>query len=159
MKVCKRQIEVIARQYRADSGRLIPGLVYYYAAGDPAQRTPRSLERVTCDTLEGPYEVNEGDWIVYGQQGEPYPVPADKFTRLYAPIADDRYRSIPHVRDAIRMPNRFTIHCSGGDLTGNAGDWLMLATPDDAYPVAAAIFDATYDVLDAAHCGSSQEEE
>lgn len=147
-KFRKKPTEVTARQYRVDSGRLIPELTYHYAAGDPVAQTLGALERVTCPTLEGPYAVNEGDWIVCGVQGEPYPVPDAKFALLYEPIEGERYRSIPQVRDAIRMPNDFTIHCSGGDLRGEAGSYLVLATPDDAYPIEGAIFAATYEPVE-----------
>jgi hypothetical protein len=35
------------------------------------------------DTLEGPVTAAEGDWLVRGEQGEHWPVPADEFARRY----------------------------------------------------------------------------
>jgi hypothetical protein len=35
------------------------------------------------DTLEGPVTAAEGDWVVRGEQGEQWPVPADKFAQRY----------------------------------------------------------------------------
>lgn len=136
MKVRKREVEITAEQFTD-----------YYTRPDSVVHTDDGL---VVYTLEGPYEINEGDWIITGVKGERYPTSDERFRLLYEHIEGDRYRSKPMIRDAIKMPNRFTIHCSGGDLTGNAGDWLMLATPDDAYPVEAAIFERTYDVVEEA---------
>ena len=36
------------------------------------------------DTLEGRVTAAEGDWVVRGEQGEEWPVPADEFARRYA---------------------------------------------------------------------------
>jgi hypothetical protein len=149
VKVQKRAVEVTAKRYQDAATERLPGL-NYITAPVPVGTEAKAIERVTCNTLEGRYDVHDGDWIVYGVKGEPYPVPPEKFTLLYDHIEGDRYRSKPMTRDAIKMPNRFTIHCSGGNLTGDAGDWLMLATPDDAYPVEAAIFERTYDVVEEA---------
>ena len=35
------------------------------------------------DTLEGAVTAAEGDWVVRGEQGEQWPVPADAFARRY----------------------------------------------------------------------------
>lgn len=39
-------------------------------------------------TLEGDMIANEGDWIVKGVQGEPYPVKPDIFEATYDPVVD-----------------------------------------------------------------------
>lgn len=96
-------------------------------------------------TLEGRYYIGAGDWIITGQAGERWPVSDEKFRAIYDLRDDGTVVSKPSVREAIRMPNAFTIHCSGGDLRGEAGSYLVLATPDDAYPIAASIFAATYE--------------
>lgn len=107
-------------------------------------------------TLEGPYFIGAGDWIVTGPAGERWPVSDEKFRAIYAPehafafgnAFTGRYRSRPLERDAIRMPNDFAIFCSQGTLAGKAGDYLVLATPDDAYPVAAEVFAASYEAVE-----------
>lgn len=147
-KFRKKPIVIEARQYQKDSGRLIPGLSYHHGPWDDATRTRGPLERVTCATLEGPYEVNPGDWIATGVQGEHWPIPAAKFDAIYESLGEGRFRVRPHEREAICMPDAFTLHCTKGDLSGKAGDYLVLATPDDAYPVDAAIFAATYEPAD-----------
>lgn len=38
----------------------------------------------TIDTLEGPATAADGDWVVRGEAGEQWPVPADEFARRYA---------------------------------------------------------------------------
>ena len=38
------------------------------------------------DTLEGQVTAAEGDWVVRGEQGEEWPVPADEFARRYERI-------------------------------------------------------------------------
>jgi hypothetical protein len=46
----------------------------------------------TIDTLEGPTQAAQGDWVVRGVDGEQWPVPGDEFTRRYtefAPPADE----------------------------------------------------------------------
>ena len=41
------------------------------------------------DTLEGPVTAAEGDWVVQGEQGEHWPVPAEEFARRYeGPVSD-----------------------------------------------------------------------
>ena len=37
-------------------------------------------------TLEGRVTAAEGDWVVRGEQGEKWPVPADEFARRYAKV-------------------------------------------------------------------------
>ena len=38
------------------------------------------------DTLEGQVTAAEGDWVVRGEQGEEWPVPADEFARRYEKV-------------------------------------------------------------------------
>ena len=38
------------------------------------------------DTLEGAVTAADGDWVVRGEQGEQWPVPADQFARRYERI-------------------------------------------------------------------------
>lgn len=36
------------------------------------------------ETIEGPVCVGQGDWVVEGEEGERWPVPADRFKAAYA---------------------------------------------------------------------------
>lgn len=38
------------------------------------------------DTLEGPFIVSHGDWIITGVQGEKYPCKPDIFEATYEPV-------------------------------------------------------------------------
>jgi hypothetical protein len=49
--------------------------------GVVAARPARSGEVI--ETLEGRVTAVEGDWVVRGEQGEEWPVPADEFARRY----------------------------------------------------------------------------
>ena len=42
------------------------------------------------DTLEGPVTAAEGDWVVRGDAGECWPVPADAFAERYESVGPDR---------------------------------------------------------------------
>lgn len=52
--------------------------------GVVAARPARAGEVV--ETLEGSVTAAEGDWVVQGEQGEEWPVPADEFARRYAKV-------------------------------------------------------------------------
>lgn len=55
--------------------------------GTVAARPARSGEVI--DTLEGPVTASDGDWVVRGEGGERWPVPAEDFARRYdGPISD-----------------------------------------------------------------------
>lgn len=40
------------------------------------------------ETLEGRVTAADGDWVVKGEQGEEWPVPADEFERRYEKVGD-----------------------------------------------------------------------
>lgn len=41
------------------------------------------------DTLEGRVTTSSGDWLVLGEHGDQWPIPADEFAQRYAgPLAD-----------------------------------------------------------------------
>lgn len=160
MKVRKKAVEVYAEPYSAG---LEDGWEYEdqlppdcdYDAMYPLSKVDGVRLFPFVNTLEGRYFLCEDDWIITGQKGERWPISTAKFDAIYETKKGSvyevwgagRYVSKPLERDAIKMPNDFTVHCSGGDLRGAAGSWLVLATPDDAYPVEAAIFDATYETV------------
>ncbi|MGE0782349.1 RyR domain-containing protein [Mycolicibacterium sp.] len=54
---------------------------WYRRVGTVQARRARPGERI--ETLEGPASAANGDWIVKGEQGEMWPVPADQFARRY----------------------------------------------------------------------------
>jgi hypothetical protein len=81
-------------------------------------------------TREGRYYISEGDWIVTGVKGERWPVPSTRFSELYEPIGEGRFRSRPQVRDAIRMPNDSVRkgHLPAEPVTGSYLRHLMMPT-------------------------------
>jgi hypothetical protein len=42
------------------------------------------------DTLEGPVPAQPGDWVIEGEGGEQWPVPADEFGEKYQPSTPPR---------------------------------------------------------------------
>lgn len=42
------------------------------------------------ETLEGPLNVSEGDWIITGVKGERYPCKPDIFEATYEPVSERR---------------------------------------------------------------------
>ncbi|MEE3064081.1 MAG: RyR domain-containing protein [Actinomycetota bacterium] len=75
----------------------------YEPAGDGQwQRTGRVQARPaypgeTIETLEGPTNAAEGDWVVRGANGEQWPVPGDEFTRRYAEYRPPEEAAAPDV--------------------------------------------------------------
>lgn len=68
---------------------------YRHVSGHEWQRCGTVLARLaqpgeTVDTVEGPTVAADGDWVVIGDTGEQWPVPADVFARHYASIPPDR---------------------------------------------------------------------
>jgi hypothetical protein len=51
----------------------------------PLLRNPGETQ-VYIETLEGPLNVNDGDWIITGVKGEVYPCKPDVFDATYEPV-------------------------------------------------------------------------
>ena len=62
------------------------GASTYRRVGIVRARPGRSGEVV--QTLEGPVQVQSGDWVVQGGSGECWPVPAARFAQSYAEVTD-----------------------------------------------------------------------
>lgn len=52
-------------------------------------------EHFVVDTLEGPLEVREGDWIITGVKGEKYPCKSDIFELTYEPVTTMNFPPMP----------------------------------------------------------------
>ncbi len=64
---------------------------YQHIGGDAWRRHGVVMARPAragevVDTLEGQVTATEGDWVVRGEQGEEWPVPADEFARRYEKV-------------------------------------------------------------------------
>ena len=108
-------------------------------------------------TLEGQVPAHPGDAIVTGRAGEQWPVPSARFAARYQAVAptrqgeDGNYLSLPIDVLAVRMETAFAVPVAGGEaqLTGRPGDWLIDYGDGALGVVAAAIFTASYDLMEA----------
>src|SRR5450631_4356588 len=85
-----------------------------------------------CETLEGKVPYRGGDAIVTGEQGERWPIACRAFEVSYEPVAPTLpgasgiYRSRPIDVWAVQLQSARTVPAGdGGQLKGNAGDWLI----------------------------------
>lgn len=110
----------------------------------------------TLSTREGPVKYASGDALMTGSAGERWPVPRAEFDASYEPFAPlrpgkpGRYRKRALVVWAKQMCDRFAVSLSNGrgELTGEAGDWLVQYAPNDWGVVGGALFAQTYELLD-----------
>ena len=108
-------------------------------------------------TLEGPVYAQAGDAIVTGSQGEQWPVALRLFREKYQSLQgqkqdeDGIYQTLPIEVLALSVPVEFIVVLAGGEsrLHGKAGDWLIDYGDGTLGIVTPAIFDATYDVMEA----------
>lgn len=109
------------------------------------------------ETLEGIVHAGAGDAIVTGIFGEPWPVGRDSFGNKYQPVpplemgAPGNYLSLPIEVVATQMHVPFEVVLADGisQLRGQAGDWLVDYGDGNLGVVNAAVFDATYELLEA----------
>ena len=85
MRYRKKPVVIDAEQWFANSRKVIDGvctkadtgiMLFIGGSGQPH-----------IHTLEGIYEVSEGDWIITGVKGEKYPCKPDIFEQTYEPVA------------------------------------------------------------------------
>ena len=55
-----------------------------------------------------------------------------------------KYRKIPHVVEAMQMPEPFTVDLAGQVWRGEAGAWLVTLPEGDMYPCADSVFQKTF---------------
>lgn len=107
-------------------------------------------------TLEGIVRAKRGDAIVTGLFGERWPVGRDSFSEKYqalSPVemgAPGSYLSLPIKVTARLMDTPFDVVLADGNcrLHGQAGDWLVDYGNGNLGIVNAAVFDATYEILE-----------
>lgn len=92
MKFRKRPLVVEAEQWFPD--RPVEG-VTFPASYEELAKLAALGERVDAlttgliRTLEGPFSVTPGDWIITGVKGERWPVKPDIFAASYEPVEGD----------------------------------------------------------------------
>ena len=59
-----------------------------------------------------------------------------------------RFRKKPVEIEAIRLSRKTTVHTLEGDMTGDAGDWLITGVEGEQYPCRDDIFRKTYEPVD-----------
>lgn len=60
-----------------------------------------------------------------------------------------KYRKKPVVIEAVQLTSRVVIQTLEGDMTGEAGDWLITGVKGEHYPCKPDVFAATYEAVDA----------
>jgi len=112
-------------------------------------------EPTEITSLEGVQQVNPGDWLCWGIQGEPWPQSAKDLHKKYdaSGVIDDLGRQrfdpkpdAPPV-EAIQMKLAFRVIAAWGELTGKPGDYVVRSTTDprDIWIVDKTIFEASYE--------------
>ena len=56
-----------------------------------------------------------------------------------------KYRHLPTIVEAVQQKDEFEIITLEGTMKGRAGDYLVLGTAGERYPVKCKIFEATYE--------------
>jgi hypothetical protein len=80
MKYRKKPVVVEAEQFFPDEAPWPKGV---------CQHLPEPNPSYLMQTLEGPFSVKEGDWIITGVRGEKYPCKPDIFEATYERVEDD----------------------------------------------------------------------
>ena len=161
MRDVASQVTVFHSNSRTAGSRAAPG-------GSPAQgvrarKRPHAVQvrfaQHACEigTLEGVVHAEAGDAIVTGLFGEHWPVGRDCFSGKYeavSPLASGspgNYLSLPIEVVATQMHAPFEVVLADGKsrLQGQAGDWLVDHGDGNIGIVNAAIFAATYELLEA----------
>jgi hypothetical protein len=75
-KYRKKPSVIEAEQFHADTTPWPEGVIQC----EPDPGKPKDFK---IDTLEGPFQVSEGDWIIVGVKGERYPCKPDIFEATY----------------------------------------------------------------------------
>lgn len=106
----------------------------------------------TIQTLEGPVQANQNDWIMTGVKGEQWPVRPEVFARSYDPVpgAADMFQKKQIQIMAVQINQQMQILDAQGAVkyTGSPQDWLVIGLNGDKYFVKPDIFAATYGAVD-----------
>lgn len=165
---------------KAEMSNFVPSTVAVFHSGNARQRSSavqgelgrgrrarkrgyqvqvRFAEQVSAvNTLEGVVHANPGDAIVTGLFGEFWPVARGSFADKYQALSPQAmgaaglYLSLPVDVVAVPMHAPFEVVLADGcsRLTGHAGDWLVDYGDGSLGIVNAAIFAATYELLEPA---------
>ncbi|WP_157406527.1 MULTISPECIES: PGDYG domain-containing protein [unclassified Janthinobacterium] len=107
-------------------------------------------------TREGEVAYRAGDALLTGPHRERWPVQRHRFDAAYVAVGDTlagqpgqyskRYREVWALR--LDRPASVKVGWQHSPVEGKPGDWLVQYGPGNFGVVAAAIFDATYELLD-----------
>ena len=78
-KYRKKPVVIEAEQFNPDKARWPGGVVQ-------CEIDPDKPKDYRIQTLEGPFVVTPGDWIITGIKGETYPCKPDIFAATYDPV-------------------------------------------------------------------------
>lgn len=78
-KYRKKPVVIEAEQFHTDVKPWPEGVIQ-------CQPDPDKPKEFKIDTLEGPFTVSEGDWIIVGVKGERYPCKPDIFEATYEKV-------------------------------------------------------------------------
>lgn len=81
-KYRKKPVVIDAERFHADKKPWPEGVIQC----EPDPDKPKDFK---IDTLEGPFTVSEGDWIITGVKGERYPCKPDIFAATYDEVCDE----------------------------------------------------------------------
>ncbi len=77
----KKPVVIEAEQFHADKKPWPEGVIQ-------CQPDPDKPKEFKMNTLEGPFKVSEGDWIITDVKGERYPIKDEVFQMTYEPVGD-----------------------------------------------------------------------
>lgn len=112
-------------------------------------------EARTIKTLEGSQDIEPGQYLATGTQGEQWAFGPDTFD-TYEPVPDrpGYYTKRADVTvEAFRLAYPVEIRRPGWKHEGEAGDWFVISSPEDQYIVKAHVFAETYEPVEAAENG------
>ncbi len=104
------------------------------------------------NTLEGTVTAKAGDAIITGVKGETYPIQRNKFEASYEfDEATGKCFKKAIIVEAVRMDAPFEVKVGWSDtpIQGKAGDYHLTYGPGDFGAVAADVFDASYEIVEA----------
>lgn len=106
-----------------------------------------------CKTLEGEVSYRSGDAIMTGEQGEQWPIQADKFAEKYRPAEgtspgeSGTYEAKPSNVLVMKLDTEMDVPVGWQDdpLKGKPGDYLVQYGPGDHGVIQSEIFQASYE--------------
>ena len=119
-------------------------------------RATRVDKPTTVRVNGGKVQLNAGDWIVIGVDGEKYPMTDDAFRNAYVCVEEDMWRHVANVTEAKRVKNlNEDIHAAqmicvngGWPLRVYPGEWIVTGIDGKKYPCSHETFLNCYEEVD-----------